>query len=149
MEKISTLAWNDQGCQMLATKQMPNHILRKANFQRDFTYYINFYRLLKKANYLINSHKFWWRPFNNKGKILLFLASKRPTWQPWIWRTHLRHLPITDPLLPPPPPLLTPPPPCWPAGWWWGGPPPSPLLSTVSSPHLEEGRGSQWAGLTH
>ena len=48
---------------------MPNSVLRKENFG---FYYINYDRLLKKANYRINSQKCVGQPIKKKGQILFF-----------------------------------------------------------------------------
>ena len=49
-------------------------------------YYKNFYRL-KKANYFKTLKNFPVRPSQKRAKFLLFLASKRPTCQPWTLRS--------------------------------------------------------------
>ena len=64
----------EQGCQVPEAEKCQTLSQERKNFAFDN---INFYRVKKKANYLINFHKFRGIPILKK-RLICFLASKRP-----------------------------------------------------------------------
>ena len=70
---------------------MPNSCFNKGKFVK--IYYINFYRLLKNANYLISCQKFRSQPIEKKGYICFLGLEKAKPGNPGLPTLHKHHDP--------------------------------------------------------